>query len=178
MPSTPQRSPADPTLRRERLIAAAFALNNITEQGGENRGQMVELMLHEVGLPAGEPWCAAYVYHVGYWSQYDSTTQHSAWPLPKTGACATLGAFATVHDMLEPAPQRGDVFLMYFSTLHRFAHTGIVLSVTETGTSYLCTTIEGNTNDDGSRDGWKTCVKSRVFKKGDGHRFIRWDALA
>ena len=44
--------------------------------------------------------------------------------------------------------------------------------------SYLCTTIEGNTNDDGSCDGWKTCIKSRVFKKSDGHRFIRWGALA
>ena len=167
----------DTTLPIERLIASALTLTNVSEQGGENRGQMVELMLREVDLPAGEPWCAAYVYHTGYWSQYNPATQHSTWPLPKTGACATLGAFATAHDLLHATPIRGDIFLMYFPSLHRFAHTGIVLSVTETTSAYLCTTIEGNTNDDGSRDGWKTCIKSRGFKKTDGHRFIRWGTL-
>ena len=61
-------------------IPAALALNNITEQGGENRGQMVELMLREVDLSPGEPWCAAYVSHIGFWSHYDPTTHISSWP--------------------------------------------------------------------------------------------------
>jgi hypothetical protein len=167
-----------PNLHIERLIAAALALNNITEQGGENRGQMVELMLREVDLPPGEPWCAAYVSHIGFWSHYDPTTHTSSWPLPMTGACAVLGAFAQAHTILETVPARGDLFLMYFPSLHRFAHTGVILSVTDTPTASLCTTIEGNTNDDGSRDGWKTCIKTRLFKKTDSHRFIRWEALA
>ena len=94
-----------------------------------------------------------------------------------TGACAVLGAFAQTHAILETVPVRGDLFLMYFPSLHRFAHTGVILSVTDTPTASLCTTIEGNTNDDGSRDGWKTCIKTRLFTKTDGHRFIRWESL-
>ncbi|HXC25045.1 MAG TPA: hypothetical protein VNU46_03955, partial [Gemmatimonadaceae bacterium] len=168
----------DPTLRIERLIAAALALINVTEHGGENRGQTVEWLLSEVNLPPGDPWCAAYVFHVGYWSQYDPLTRHSRWPLPRTGACSVLGAFAAAHTLLQTTPIRGDIFLMYFDALGRFAHTGIILTVTETSAAYLCTTIEGNTTDDGSRDGWKSCIKTRTFPKGDRHRFIRWEAIA
>src|ERR1035437_8876674 len=90
----------DPTLRIERLIAAALALTNVTEHGGENRGQTVEWLLSEVNLPPGDPWCAAYVFHVGYWSQYDPATKCSTWPLPRTGACTLLGDFARAHDVL------------------------------------------------------------------------------
>ncbi|HXC25337.1 MAG TPA: hypothetical protein VNU46_05425 [Gemmatimonadaceae bacterium] len=175
-PPTP-RPPQDTPLRTERLIAASLALNNVTEQGGNNHGQMVELMLREVDLPAGEPWCAAYVYHVGFWSQYDPAVGYSSWPLPKTGACDLLGHFALVHGVLQHVPLRGDVFLMYFPSLGRFAHTGIVLSTLETTSGYLCTTIEGNTNDDGAREGWKTCIKSRLFPKNGEHRFVRWEGL-
>lgn len=99
MPVPPQ-SPQHP-IAVDRLIAAALALDNITEQGGQNRGQIVEWLLHDVGLSPGDPWCAAYVSHVGYWSQYDPGTQHSTWPLPRTGACATLGNFAAAHGMLQ-----------------------------------------------------------------------------
>lgn len=173
----PPHDSQDVTLRIERLIAAALALNHVTEQGGDNHGQMVELMLREVDLPAGEPWCAAYVYHVGFWSQYDPEHGYSTWPLPKTGACQLLGYFAQVHHLLESVPARGDVFLLYFPSLGRFGHTGIVLSALETLSGYLCTTIEGNSNDDGAREGWKTCIKTRLFKKGDAHRFVRWGAL-
>jgi hypothetical protein len=161
----------------ERLIAAALALDNITEQGAQNHGQTVEWLLHEVGLPPGDPWCAAYVSHVGYWSQYNPITHQSHWPLPRTGACAVLGDFAATHAMLQATPQRGDIFLLYVPTLGRFAHTGIILDVCETPTTYLCTTIEGNTTDDGSRDGWKSCIKQRPFPKASQHRFIRWEPL-
>lgn len=170
--------PATPALRIERLLAAALALNDVTEQDGANRGQTVEWLLRSVDLPPGEPWCAAYVSHVGYWSQYDPTTRRSSWPLPRTGACAQLGAFAHTHALLSPRPARGDVFLLYVETLGRFAHTGIVLAVTETPTAYECLTIEGNSNDDGSRDGWKSCIRTRTFERGSPHRFIQWEAAA
>jgi hypothetical protein len=50
-------------------------------------------------------------------------------------------------------PWRGDVFLMYFAVFRRFAYVGIVLDVRETKSAFLCTTIDGNINDDGDRDG-------------------------
>jgi hypothetical protein len=177
-PSSPPWTPPPPPLRVERLLAAACTLNNVIEQGGQNRGQTVEWLLRGVGLPPGEPWCAAYVYHVGYWSQYHPETRQSTWPLPRTGACAQLGDFARAHDLLTRRPSRGDVFLLYLPELGRFAHTGIILTVTDTATTYECLTIEGNTNDDGSRDGWKSCIKTRTFDKSSPHRFIQWEAAA
>ncbi|HXC24577.1 MAG TPA: hypothetical protein VNU46_01590 [Gemmatimonadaceae bacterium] len=178
-PHTSLRTPPiTPPLRVERFVAAALTLNDVTEQGGENRGQTVEWILRSAGLAPGEPWCAAYIYHVGYWSQYNPATQSSSWPLPRTGACTLLGDFARAHDVLSRRPSRGDVFLLYFPSLNRFAHTGIILTVTETPTAYQCLTIEGNTNDDGSREGYKSCIKTRTFEKTSPHRFIQWEAAA
>ena len=167
-------TPLPSSVRVECLIAAALALTDVTEQGGPNHGQMVERFLHEVGLSAGAPWCAAFVHHVGYWSQFDPAQQRSAWPLPATGSCQVLGDTATAHRALGSRPVRGDVFLWYMPSLDRFAHTGIVLDVRETSSAFLCTTIEGNTNDDGGREGWKSCLKQRLFRKTDGHAFIHW----
>jgi len=37
-----------------------------------------------------------------------------------------------------------------------------------------CTTIEGNTNDDGSANGYTTLRKERSFNSFVGDRFVRW----
>ena len=50
------------TLQPALLIATAQAFVGLGEEGGDNRGQMVELFLTEVGQPPGQPWCAAFVY--------------------------------------------------------------------------------------------------------------------
>jgi hypothetical protein len=39
---------------------------------------------------------------------------------------------------------------------------------------HVCVTVEGNTNDDGSSNGYTTLRKVRTFREADGHRFIRW----
>jgi hypothetical protein len=46
-------------------------------------------------------------------------------------------------------PGRADAFGIYFQSLKRVAHTGIIEKVE----GKWAITIEGNTNDDGSRDG-------------------------
>ena len=161
----------------ECLVAAAKAFVGVPEQGGNNRGQMVEIFLRGVGLAPPEPWCAAFVHHVGFWSQWDPGSGRSGWPLPATGACQTLADVAERHGMLLTRPERGDLFVMWFPQLRRFAHVGIVLDVVETETAFACSTIEGNTNDDGSREGWKTAVKYRHFGKGGSDRFIHWTGM-
>ena len=70
---------------------------------------------------------------------------------------------------METVPQPGDVFLLYYPALKRYAHTGFVLEVRDNG---ACVTIEGNTNDGGSRDGWGVFTRTRRF--GIDDRFIRW----
>lgn len=172
------------------LIAAANAFVGLREEGGDNRGQMVEMFLREVRQPPGEPWCAAFVHHVGYWSHFDAAIRKSSWPLPATASCWELGQYALVRRILFKDPQPGDVFLAFSRSLGRFHHAGIVVSVdarypagvAEPGPRgseglWVCTTVEGNTNDDGSVNGNATLRKTRRFNTLSGDRFVRWVEL-
>ena len=161
------------------LIAAAASFVGLGEDGADNHGQMVELFLREVRQPPGEPWCAAFVHHVGYWSHFDHQIGKSSWPLPATASCYDLGDFARQHKLIRTEPRAGDVFLLYFKELRRFAHTGIVVSVdscisSDDDAAFVCTTIEGNTNADGTRNGRLTLRKTRRFSIRNGDRYIRW----
>lgn len=161
------------------LVAAANAFIGVGEQGGDNRGQMVERFLKSVSLPPGQPWCAAFVYHVGFWSHYDHGLRRSSWPLPATGSCEALAAAARKHGLLRSEPYVGDIFLLYSRLQRRFSHTGIVVGVQDEHRVHdrdvhTCHTIEGNTNDDGSANGHTTLRKTRTLREADGHRFIRW----
>ena len=76
-------------------------------------------------------------------------------------------------------PECGDVFLKKSAELGRFAHTGIVVSVDRVigrgdYAQFVCTTIEGNTNDDGSANGRTTLRKTRRLSIPRGDRFVRW----
>ena len=170
-------TPRSPAL----LIAAANAFVGFTEQGGENRGQVVERFLSAVHQQPGQPWCAAFVYYVGFNAHYDAESRTSSWPLPATASCEELARFAAARDALRSQPALGDVFLLYSPTLNRYAHTGIVVGVEPPRPGirdvHICTTIEGNTNDNGSRDGIATLRKPRTFREADGHKFIRWTEL-
>jgi hypothetical protein len=160
----------------EEYIAAAKVLRNVVESGGPNCGKMVEIMLKAVGLPKGKPWCAAYVNYVGHQAFLDENDPaKSLWPLPMTGGCAVLGEFGLKHNVLYEEPKRGDIFLLYFPTLKRFAHTGIVLE--PPGKDGKCTTIEGNTNGNGGREGYEVALRTRTINTEAGSRFLRWSEL-
>ncbi len=164
------------------VVAAANAFVGVSEQGGSNRGQMVELFLRGVDQPPGQPWCAAFVHHVGHWALYDHAVRRSSWPLPRTASCWELGCFAKDHGISVEAPLFGDVFLQYKPALGRFGHTGLVERVIELRLDrgrriYVCGTIEGNTNEEGSREGNTTLRKLRRFCPEAGDRFIRWADL-
>ena len=165
------------------LIAAATSFEGLHEEGGNNRGLMIDRFLRDVGLSAGHPWCAAFVHHVGYWSHFDPRTGSSSWPLPATASCYMLGVFAKEQKVIEEQPVDGDVFLIFRPTLGRFAHTGIIASVIEEGNTpggspwFDCHTIEGNSNEQGSREATSVVRIVRRFYPAVGDRFIRWAAL-
>ena len=151
----------------ELVLAVARGLRFVREEPrNSNRGQAVEAFLKLTGLGGGQPWCAAFVAWAG------QTALGKDWPLPLTASCAALGTAADGKHLLRQAPKAGDVFLLWFPSLQRFAHTGLVVSVDGS----TVTTLEGNTNDGGSRDGWGVFQRTRTFAAAD--RFIRWeDAL-
>ena len=165
------------------LIAAASSFDGLHEEGGNNRGLMIEKFLRAAGVEAGEPWCAAFVHHVGYWSHFDAAAMKSSWPLPATGSCWYLGEFAKRNQVLLEEPREGDVFLLFKPTLGRFAHAGIVARIREAGETpaghpwFDCHTIEGNSNEQGSREATSVVRIVRRFYPAHGDRFIRWPDL-
>jgi len=163
------------------LIAAANTLIGLREEG-LNRGQMVELFLRGVHRGAGQPWPAAFVHHVGYWSHFDHEARKSSWPLPATASCYVLARDAKRLDVLRDEPQDGDVFLLWNVQRASFEHTGIVACVRREGEKwgrgawYDCDTIEAKRHVGVSTDGGvRRCVRRFYPKAGD--RFIRWADL-
>jgi hypothetical protein len=151
---------------RELVLIVAAATEGATENPtNSNGGPYVQRVLKRTGLGPGLPWCAAYVADVGV------IALQERWPLPKTASCAALGEHAARAGILEEKPQVGDVFLVHYPSLGRFAHTGFVTAVRADG---KIETIEGNTNDGGSRDGWGVFRRVRTPQAKD--RFIRWAA--
>jgi hypothetical protein len=172
-----QASPSLPAPPAEYVLGGALTLLHIHESGGDNRGQLVERMLRDVGAPPGAPWCAAYVRRAGYYALLDPATGRSRWPLPATAACQVLADFARANGILASAPVRGDVFLMWNDVLGGFHHTGFVWSVTDAASGYVCTTLEGNTSEGSFPNGDSVAIRIRTFSRGGTTRFIDWTRL-
>jgi hypothetical protein len=151
----------------ELVLAVARGVGFAREQPrNSNRGQAIEAMLKLTGLDGGYPWCAAFVAWCGV------SALGERWPLPRTASVQQLYNAAEVRKLVSPRPEPGDVFCLWFPSLGRFAHTGFVRKVE----GDVAFTVEGNTNDGGSRDGWGVFERTRHF--GPQDRFIRWQSAA
>jgi len=122
-------------------------------ESGRNRGTEVERYLASVGLPPGQPWCAAFV----YWCFLTAALRlerPNRWA--KTGTCERIRLWAKRWNKLVLVPQPGDVFLVM--SKGRARHTGFVEKALPHG---RIATIEGNTNLDGSAEGLAVCSRTR-----------------
>jgi hypothetical protein len=127
----------------------------VSEQpSGSNRGKEVEAFLQSVGLGGGNPWCAAFV----HWCAEQAAAKiGQPNPVPRTGGVlemwrrarkAGLPLVEASAAVAQPAlVKSGMVFIMQFSATT--GHTGFV----EDRDGGRLVTIEGNSNDGGSRDG-------------------------
>jgi hypothetical protein len=135
---------------------------------GENGGAKVTAYLRATGLPAGNPWCAAFVaWCIG---QAEAQTGVKC-PLPKSASCDVLLAWGRKRGLLKTTPQPGDIFLKLDSPTDA-VHTGFVTGVPAAGSF---TTMEGNTNAAGGREGVMVRAHTRVVTPG-GYVFLRWEA--
>ena len=134
---------------------------------GSNWGHPVQDYLASVGIHFPASWCMAFL----FWCTDQAVKQLVAagtavWipglqtynPLAVTGG--VLNQWKTIRPdyKVQPgeAPQAGDIFIMDLGS--GLGHTGIVESVDADGTLH---TIEGNTNDTGSREGIEVDRKIR-----------------
>lgn len=129
---------------RQKIVRIATAEVGVKETGYSNRGIRVEEYLRYVSLKGGQPWCAAYVSWV---------FGQAGFAKPRSGWSPDLFPSSRLARSALPANLIG----IYFSELKRIAHVGIV--VRQDGDWIV--SVEGNTNDNGSRDGDGVYVRRR-----------------
>lgn len=122
---------------------------------GRNRGQRIEEYLACVSCPPGNPWCAAFVSFI-----YEQAAKALGMenPLSKAAAVNKLWRKAPFWTRTkEPTP--GSVFIRFQNPDNDYSlgHTGIVSQVIPGA----IVTIEGNTDDGGSRDGDGVYLRTR-----------------
>jgi hypothetical protein len=132
-----------PLVSRALQIAASEI--GVREEGGRNRGPRVEEYLAAAGLDPGYPWCAAFVYFVFQQAARELDLLN---PCPRTGSVHRLWNQAAPFRRWDPV-RPGCVFV--HDAGKGAGHTGLVESVRFPEAKII--TIEGNTDDDGGREG-------------------------
>lgn len=141
---------------REQVVNTAEAEIGVKEETGNNDGERIAEYLAISNLKGNYPWCAAFI----------------AWVFHECGLKAPVSAWCP--DWFEPrkvvyyrggkrnrTPQPGDVFGIWFNDKGRIAHCGLIHSID----GDRVTTIEGNTNPSGGREGDGVYKKFRLMSQ-------------
>lgn len=143
------------TLGKSALEVAKTQIGKAENPLGSNWGTPVKDYLKSVGINFPASWCMAFV----YWC----FNQNGINPLIKSGGVLHCWNNADKKHRVVGEPQLGDIFIMDFGK--GLGHTGIVEKVD----ANFIYTIEGNTNDSGSREGIMVCRKQRPKTKIKGY---------
>ena len=165
--------PLAPGRRTLGALAAAYARQHRRQRpreiGGQNRGPWVRLYMkgHE-----GDawPWCAGFACFV---LQQACETLGARMPITASFSCDSLAASARSKGLFVPGAEASNgteipagSFFLNRRTSTDWVHTGLVLDAEPE----VFRTIEGNTNDEGSREGYEVCERIRGYDSKD---FIR-----
>ena len=131
----------EPINVRDALVETFQSQVGVRETG-DNTGPEIDMYLKSVGLDPGYAWCGALM---GWGFLKHNLT------IPN-GAAWTPNWFPASKVIPHEEAQKGDVGGIYFQSLKRIAHIVFYEENWENGKN-LITTIEGNTNDTGSRNG-------------------------
>lgn len=139
------------TLQQQALKVAVTQLGKEEVPRGSNWGEPVKIYLASVGINFQASWCMAFM----YWCFLQAAKELGIkTPLLKTGG--VLKAWQKAPAAVKvTSPQPGDIFIQDHG--HGLGHTGIVERVE----GDIVHTIEGNTNDTGSREGYEVCRRTR-----------------
>jgi CHAP domain len=151
------------TLSTKALEIALTQEGNHENPKGSNWGHPVQDYLASVGINFPAAWCAAFC----HWC-FDQAAKELGVknPIYKTGG--VIAQLMHSKKYLAKPPQAGDLGIMEFSggKGHMFF---VVDANPKIGT---ITTLEGNSNDDGSREGWE--VVKRTRRIDTIHAFLRF----
>jgi hypothetical protein len=143
------------------LMLAAARVGERESRVKKNQGEFVDMCLAAVGLRPGYAWCAAFV----YWLCRTAGVPADLLPQRRSAAAViNWDRWARANQIITTSPRRGD--LMFWLNSNGTGHMGIVTSVN--GDEFR--SIEGNTNESGSREGDGVYRKTR--KMGGKIQFI------
>jgi len=134
------------------------------EVGGQNRGPWVRLYMDGV---EGQPWCAGFV---SYIIKQAAELLMIEPPIAGSVSCDTLAdqAFKAGLEITTQEPIPAGSIMLVERNPHHYNHCGIVTASGE----HTFETIEGNTNDRGSPEGYEVCKRTRSYT---GKDFIIWE---
>jgi hypothetical protein len=136
------------TLSERALNVAVYQLGNAEVPHGSNWGPAVEKYLKSVGINSPSAWCMGFV----YWCVNEACKEMDLNnPLKKTGG--VMAQWVASKHLRVDKPMKGDIFIMDFGGGK--GHTGFVTQVI----GDRIQTVEGNSNDEGSREGFEVCRK-------------------
>lgn len=151
-------------------IVVAYAKQHLQqyprEIGGQNKGPWIRLYMKGNEGPAF-PWCAGFSCFI-----LKQACQTLSTPLPiKTSvSCDALaasakgkGIFLKESKIVNKTQITPGSFFLRRKTPKDWVHTGIVIRAEDE----VLHTIEGNTNDEGSREGYEVCKRTRGYKNKD-----------
>ncbi|QEK50944.1 CHAP domain-containing protein [Pedobacter aquae] len=126
----------------------------IREKSNRNDGSQVESYLKYTGHSKGAPWCAAFV----SWclGQAGISNPQTAWSPALLPAKRIIWENTWQKEKIQP--QAGDVFGIWYASKKRIAHCGFIDAWGES----IVITVEGNTNEAGSREGDGVYRKRRL----------------
>ncbi|ESS68920.1 hypothetical protein MGMO_141c00030 [Methyloglobulus morosus KoM1] len=145
-------------------LVVAYAKQHLAqhprEVGGQNRGPWVRLYM-EGNEGQQWAWCAGFTCFC-----LKQACELKGVPLPinPSFSCDSLASSAKVNNRFVTKDKAGPgSFFLVRNTATDWTHTGIVIE------SYaeIFRSIEGNTNDEGSREGYEVCARTRGYKKMD-----------
>lgn len=150
------------------------------EIGGPNRGPWVRLYC-EGNDGLAWAWCAGFVTMV---MQQAYFYREQTPPIEGSVSCDTLaaqgqraGLFVTRADLSSGRTPWSDLgaccIFLRRRTATDWTHTGFAMSGTGEGRQIVFSTIEGNTNDEGSREGYEACRRKRSLGSTD-YDFVKF----
>jgi len=126
-----------------------------------NWGKWVKVYLTFVGIFKPAPWCAAFAAYKIHQAAGE-LNEKVYWP--KTGSVQSTVNWAKKHSQISDIPIPGWAFVKYDWKLKRYAHIGFIDGVFTQENKIK--TVEGNSNNDGSREGREVVA---IYRKWDSN---------
>jgi hypothetical protein len=127
-----------------------------------NRSAWVDLFLTTARADTGQPWCAAFATYCLVKAGWDPFSADFKKGVRYPASVVSWAAWAQAVGRWSRTPKRGRLFV-----IARPGHTHIGWVVQDLGDGTF-STIEGNSNDDGSREGYETCRRVRKVSEVSG----------